>query len=220
MVELMRFDLHIHSEISSCSNLAVTDLLDVARQRGLDGICITDHDTMAVRNQIREGIQADGLCVIIGMEYETADGDFLLFGPTENLELGLPAPQILDLIHRKGGVAIAAHPQRTWRPTQEYVIRDGHCAIIETLNGRNGDLENLRSLFWCDKYQVKATGGSDAHSVDEVGKVITEFHHPVKTRQDLVQALKTGDYLPEWNFRWATMMNRVANDNLHIALNS
>ena len=215
----MRFDLHIHTEISACSNLPVSDLLAVARQRGLDGICITDHDTTEVRKHIREGIQPDGLCVIVGMEYETPDGDFLIFGPTEEIEIGLSAPQMLDKLHRRGGVAIAAHPQRNWRPTQEYVVRDGHCTIIETLNGRNGDLENLRSLFWCDKYRVKATGGSDAHTVGEIGKIVTEFQRPIKSRQELIQALKNGEYSPEWNFLWPTSMNQNTDQNFYTALN-
>ena len=35
---------------------------------------------------VTEGMQPDGLMVIIGMEYATPQGDFLIFGPFQRLQ--------------------------------------------------------------------------------------------------------------------------------------
>jgi predicted metal-dependent phosphoesterase TrpH len=63
----MYFDMHVHSSISPCSQLDLDEILRHARSIGLDGVCITDHDTMEARYLLNEGIQKDGLCVIVGM---------------------------------------------------------------------------------------------------------------------------------------------------------
>lgn len=193
----MRFDLHVHTTISPCSVLTLGEILSHARSRGLDGVCITDHDTMEIQRLIREGRQPTGLYVIFGIEYTTHDGDFLLFGPFDNVPPGLPAPEVLQWIDAVGGVAVAAHPFRQGRPTQEYLIQEGLCRIVEGLNGRNRKSENARLNRWRKQYSVHEVGGSDAHSLAELGTVLTRFSEPVRSRRELVAALKRGDYVPE-----------------------
>ena len=61
----MKYDLHIHSKYSSDGILEVKEIVKAAIKRGLDGIAITDHNT------IKGGIEAkkyetDGLKVIVG----------------------------------------------------------------------------------------------------------------------------------------------------------
>lgn len=188
----MRFDLHVHTDISSCSALRIEEILRHARQRGLDGVCITDHESVAVKNRVAEGVQSDGLCLIFGMEYTTADGDFLLFGPVENLPFGLEAEELLSRFASLGGIAVAAHPFRAERPVSEFVVRSGLCTTIEGINGRNRELENLRSNTWLDRYGVKLVGGSDAHSLAELGRVVTRIATRVRNREEFVHALASG----------------------------
>jgi len=192
----MRFDLHVHTTFSACSQLTLGQIGEHARARGLDGVCITDHDTMAAGEVLREGRQANGLCVIFGMEYATSEGDFLLFGPFENLAPGLPAPELLREVQEAGGVAIAAHPCRTARPTNQQLIADGHCALVEGVNGRNHAHENQRVNRWQDLYAIRPVGGSDAHCLAELGRVTTRFHTPIHDRSDLIAALKAGAFSP------------------------
>ena len=69
----MLFDTHVHTSISPCSNIRVDEIAERAKQLGLEGICITDHHSMAAGKHLTEGIQPNGLVVIFGMEYETKD---------------------------------------------------------------------------------------------------------------------------------------------------
>ncbi len=203
----MIFDTHMHTNFSSCSNIDVHDMVHIAGNVGLDGICITDHQTMDVRQQISEGLHPSGITIIIGMEYETPDGDFLIFGPYENLAPGMDAQTLLAHVNKTGGAAIAAHPFRSGRPVSEYVIRDGLCRTVEAINGRNSDIENLKVRKWQESYPITVTGGSDAHTDFEVGKIVTRFAHPIHTRQDFIQAVNTGEYQPEYMSQCAE--NRV-----------
>ncbi|MGD8834448.1 MAG: PHP domain-containing protein [Desulfobacteraceae bacterium] len=193
----MLFDLHIHTTLSSCSQLDVADAITQASARGLDGICITDHNTMEVRHLLSEGIQDNGLCVIFGMEYCTAQGDFLLFGPFETLEPNLPADLLLNFVDQSGGVAVAAHPFRKGRSLDPRIIDQGRCCAIESLNGRNTPSENLAVEQWRQHFDLTECGGSDAHCVEEVATFATRFFAPVRTRFDLVDLLKNRLCRPE-----------------------
>ena len=188
----MRIDIHVHSSISPCSGLSLEDILAYAKSRGLDGVCLTDHDTMDARAVVREGVQPDGLLVVIGMEYATSQGDFLLFGPFEDLVPGLSARDVLALVDAAGGAAVAAHPCREERPVAVELLAAGLVHALETLNGRNTAEENRLARAWPERFSLPAVGGSDAHSLAELGRSPTRFLTPIASRADLVRALRRG----------------------------
>lgn len=187
---MFAIDLHVHSNLSACSCMAPAEIVAAAFRTGLDAVCITDHDTMAIGRCVREGRQPNGVQVFFGMEYTTAAGDFLLFGPFETLSPGLPARDLLATVEQQGGVAIAAHPCRSWRPVQEFVFAEGLCLLTEAWNGRNTQSENCAALAQAARYGLAACAGSDAHSVAELGVCATSLFEPVQSRQELVQALR------------------------------
>ena len=193
----MLIDIHVHSVISPCSALSLEDILARARSLGLDGVCLTDHDTMAARSVVREGVQPDGLVVLVGMEYATSRGDFLLFGPFEDLAPGLAASEVLALVEESGGAAVAAHPCRLARPTDRDVVAAGLVHALETINGRNTAEENRMARHWPDRFGLPAVGGSDAHSLEELGRMPTRFLTSIRSRLDLIRALRGGLCVPE-----------------------
>lgn len=195
----MRFDLHVHTNISPCSKLSIPEILTAAKAKGIAGVCITDHDTMDARHEIKEGIQSNGIRLICGMEYTTSEGDFLIFGPFADIPLGLPAIDLLNLVNTLDGIAIAAHPFRADRPTQEHLIAKGYCQIIEGINGRNHEHENNQATLWEQQYGVRQVGGSDAHTLEELGQITTRFQHPISNQQELIEALKSGDFSIQHN---------------------
>ena len=193
---MMQFDMHVHTTVSSCSRLELSDILHNAVQIGLNGVCITDHNTCRAKTELQEGLQPDGLIVLVGMEYETPEGDFLLFGSDLEIPPGLDATVLLRRIREKQGVAIAAHPFRANRPVAEHLIRSGRCSAVESVNGRNLDIENQRVQAWRRKYGIAEVGGSDAHSLAELGKIRTAFSVPIHSMEDLVTAVQNGQCLP------------------------
>ena len=192
----MNIDLHVHTTFSD-GRMTVPEIIGYGPRAGLDALCITDHGTMAAQHELSEGLQENGLYVFVGMEYATSDGDFLIFGPFEDLRPGLDALELLDVVRKRGGAAIVAHPFRKARPAAEYLVKNGHCRIIEGLNGRNSKLENLRVQLWRDEYPLVETAGSDAHTPDELGSYCTHFSIPIRSKEDLVFALNSGFCRPD-----------------------
>lgn len=172
--------------------MTASEILAHARARGLDGVCFTDHDTMDVLAQIREGFQSDGLFVAVGMEYATPQGDFLVFGNVESLQCGLDGESLLCRVRDLGGAAVAAHPFRHARPVDPAVFDSGLCRLVEVDNGRNSAEENERGLSLALRRRMIQVAGSDAHRLDELGRRPTEFTVPVRCRADLVHALNNG----------------------------
>lgn len=162
----------------------------------LDGVCITDHETMAIRHLVREGEQENGLVVVIGQEYETPQGG-LLFVPFEELAQGLEAGPLPRLVRASGGVAVGAHPFRTERPLQEQLLARGLCSLLEGSKGRNTALESMKVQAWREKYAFREVNGSDAHSLEGLGRYPTRFLQRVDSRESLVTALKSGGFQTE-----------------------
>lgn len=188
----MLFDLHVHSYFSSCSVLPPEQIICRANELKLDGICITDHNTMEVSRRVKEGINDNGLCVIVGMEYDTAGGDFLLFGDFVDVPPGLSAEALMELVRERGGAAVGCHPFRQSRPLTESVVGNGLCTVVEAVNGRNTDEENRRAAAMCSFYGASPCGGSDAHTFAEIGTVLTRLEMTIRSTADLIIALNRG----------------------------
>ncbi len=190
----MIVDLHIHTYFSACSVIEIPQLLRKAREIGLDGICITDHDTIASKFIVENCAVKTGISVIIGMEYTTTRGDFLVFGPVEQIPQNLEASGLYRWLQKEGGIAIPAHPFRTSRPADVSILQLSE--IIEGVNGRNSQSENEACKDWVKRQGngIKEIGGSDAHTIEEIGKVVTVFENSIYTSQDLIRELKGGNY--------------------------
>jgi predicted metal-dependent phosphoesterase TrpH len=192
----MLIDMHIHTHFSPCSIIKIPQLFKRAQKVGVDGICITDHNTTASKSAFEKIADNSGICVIVGIEYTTSYGDFLVFGPVDYIPEKMDANNLFKWVQKEGGVAIAAHPFRKDRPVDPYVL---HLAtIIESVNGRNNPAENEMCKNWIKKHgnEVKEIGGSDAHTVEEIGQVVTLFKRNIYTMDDLIIELLGGNYSP------------------------
>jgi len=71
----MKIDLHTHSNHSSCGDQTVRELLDVAKDFGIEVISLTDHDTMAgLEEAISYGAEI-GIVVVPGIEISASTGE-------------------------------------------------------------------------------------------------------------------------------------------------
>jgi predicted metal-dependent phosphoesterase TrpH len=192
----MLIDMHIHTRFSPCSVIRIRNLLSCAREAGIDGVCITDHDTTAARYEFEKLSDTHGICIIIGMEYTTPKGDFLVFGPPENIPQRMGLNCLLQWAEKEGAVVIPAHPFRKSRPVHMSLLKSFN--IIEGLNGRNHNFENEACLQWIkqDGNGTREIGGSDAHTLDEIGRIVTVFDKNIYDVEDLIRELKYGKYSP------------------------
>src|SRR5262249_46247707 len=108
--------LHIHtSRHSPDSSLDPFVLCRRAREVGLDGIVITEHDwlwTEAELDVLRE--MHPDLVILSGIEVSAREGHFLVYGMTDPFAVprGIGVAALCDEVHRQGGAVVAAHPFR------------------------------------------------------------------------------------------------------------
>lgn len=168
------YDLQVHTDVSPCSNAAPDAVAATARNRGLDGIAVTNHDTLDGVDAVRDAAPAE-LAVITGVEVTTSQGHLLALGVDEP-----PAPDdpvmVIERVHEQGGVTILSHPFDRLR--QQYTtdldaIADAVDAV-EVCNSRCLlSRDNDRARTFAHAYDLPTTGGSDAHFPMEIGRAYT-----------------------------------------------
>ena len=73
----MKYDLHNHTYYSKCSNLKPEILIKAAKKKGMDGIAVTDHNTMKGALEARKLNKDKDFEVILGEEIGTNFGDVI-----------------------------------------------------------------------------------------------------------------------------------------------
>jgi predicted metal-dependent phosphoesterase TrpH len=196
-------DLHVHSKYSGLSKILFVkypdsiseprEILRNAELRGLDVVCITDH------NSIRGGVEArkvdSPVDVVVGEEVSTADGEVLGLFLTEEVPRGMTAAETVDAIHSQGGIAVAPHPFSTHCSALGNKVFDLNLDGIEMLNSvhRDGYSDDIAQRLCTDSGKA-LTGGSDAHTPTMVGNAYTTFEG--STAEDLRRSLtsRTTEY--------------------------
>lgn len=199
----MIIDLHIHTLIGShCSIIEINDLIKQAKRLKLDGICITDHNNTAGIWQSKKIGEDEGIKVFGGIEVRTKEGDAIVFSK-EIDEIKVPVG-IIDLIswvHERDGVVIPVHPFRRGVPSIDNKLYEiSGFDAIEILNGNCTQDINILAWLASLKLKIPGTGGSDAHTLRQVGKYATMFDTRIETEEELINAIKSGNYQA---VRWA-----------------
>ncbi len=187
----MIIDTHLHeSKYSLDSFVSLEEIVTQARQMGLDGICITDHESNEIKDEARRLAQETGFLIIVGAEVLTWQGDVTVFGLDEIPQERLQAAELLDMVVKKGGVAVSAHPFRQNNRGMGHAIREMELlGGVETFNGNTDFEQNLDAYYLAQELGLPCLGGSDAHARHEVGRYATVFPDGIRDEQDLIQAI-------------------------------
>jgi hypothetical protein len=101
--------IHVHSTYSD-GTASVGELLDAARESGVDALLLTDHDTLAARRDGWEG-DHDGVLLLVGLEVSPKREHYLAFGVDDEIpHQGHSAREIAEAVRAAGGIGFAAHP--------------------------------------------------------------------------------------------------------------
>lgn len=177
----LKLDLHLHTIYSGDSLIKPDDLIKQAKKRGLDGFAITDHDDLSAYKILKKKALKKDLIVIPGMEIETHIGEVIgLFLREEIDVMDNHFFTIIKKIKDQQGIVLIPHPFD--------FLRDNHLkmnlltdSIIEKyIDGI--EIVNSRIIFpFCvnkakkfnERYGLFETGGSDAHTIKEIGNSYT-----------------------------------------------
>ena len=197
----MFIDLHMHEKRYSLdSTLALEEIVEIAKKRGLDAICITDHDSMGLREYAEEYSKKTGFPIFVGIEYFSLQEDILAFGIDHYPEDRISAQEFIDYVHEQGGVVVSAHPFRhNRRGLEGYLDILKGVDAIEILNGSTLPDAAMVAVQYARKYGFAITGGSDCHYPDKVGICATYFPNEIKTMDDLVSAIRNRECQPAFH---------------------
>ena len=208
----MIIDIHNHTfPKSDDSLLSPDDLIINAKKKGLDGVCLTDHDQFWNLTEINELQVKYNFPVFPGSEITTEEGHVIVFGLKEYI-FGMHNIKFLsEIVKSHNGFMIAAHPYRrrfdsvsqmdlSKLETTAYDSKNdiifNTVDAIETINGRGENIQNVFSEKICELIGLPSTGGSDAHKIEDISKVATKFNTKITSVEELITQLKTGIYEP------------------------
>jgi len=182
-------DLHVHS-VHSDGIGKIRDILKTARLKGLDGLAITDHDTL--KGYYEAKTSYSDLYILPGYEVETDAGHVLVLGLEQLPPFGKIAYE--DLIwwtRDMGGSTILAHPAagrfrlRRWMHAKP--------DAIEVLNASYPSRYfTKRGLRLAERLSLPSVGGSDTHHPKTVGDAYTIIEVNKPDIKNIVEAIKAG----------------------------
>ncbi|NHN42084.1 PHP domain-containing protein [Halorubellus sp. JP-L1] len=197
---LVSLDLHVHSSLSYDGHEPVSLLLEHARDIGLDGLVVTDHDRIAASLEAADLASEYGLVGIPGVEVSTAEGHLLAIGVDERPARGMSYAETVTRVHELGGAAVVPHPfQRTRHGVRRRVLDETVVDAVEVYNSMLfTGFRNRRARRYATSYGYGSVAGSDAHYLGNVGRAYTEVAVDAPSVADVsveqvVEALSNGD---------------------------
>ena len=189
----MRLDLHNHTLYSPDSRVDPADLVRQSRALGLDGIAITDHNSIAgVRKATEAAAGLPGFLVIPATEVSTEEGHVLAFGVSHPIPRDLLPSETAERIVADGGVAVAAHPYRFWSGLGERSTLSATFAAYEVRNARTSRAGNELAERLAARQNVGRTGGSDSHFLHEHGRAFTVLDAGPSSLGTVLEAIASG----------------------------
>ena len=191
----MKFDLHMHTtRHSPDSRMDPLDMLRRAREIGLDGVVITEHDWLWTEDELDElRAKADGLVVLAGVEVSAKQGHFLAYGVTDPFTVpnGIGVAELCREVHRQGGAVVAAHPYR-WNQPFDDILRKERPELdgLEMMSNNMDADTRRRAAELNGRLRLAGLGNSDAHRVETLGCCYTEFAATIRDMGDLVEAIR------------------------------
>lgn len=216
------YEMHFHTkDTSNCAIVKAKDAVEEYIKAGYDGIVVTDH--LSPSTYMKYGRKllswkkkvdfflrgykaavkaANGrIPVLLGMElrYRTSEGDndYLVYGITEEFLyntpelLNLNSKKFYEIAQKNGFLVFQAHPFRVGMKITNPKFLDG----IEIYNGNpRHNSSNDIAEAWAKKYDLIVTSGSDYHEIDDLARGGIWFKEEIKTNEDLLRNLISGDY--------------------------
>ncbi|MGC8496606.1 MAG: PHP domain-containing protein [Thermoplasmata archaeon] len=168
----MRIDFHVHSKYSPDSSTEPKDLVKYAKKIGLDGFAITDHNNFGAYENVKDEKE---IMIIPGIEVSTISGHVIGLWIKDNIPKDMSVEETIIKIHESGGIAVAVHPYRYITGLKEKNVRANKFDVIEIMNGRCLPGNNRRSELLARSLNLPVSAGSDAHYLEELGRVYLEI---------------------------------------------
>lgn len=191
---MYKYETHLHTfPASQCARVGVLDNLIAYKEKGYDGVFITNHFLDGNINIDKDLPYAEklefylldyyealklgkeiGIKVFFGIESSYSDGrcsgtDFLIYGLSPDWYRQHPEimdmyrTDMLEFLAESGAFIVQAHPFRDRSYSPYLRLFNKHIHAVETQNSCNSDFENKLADYFADAYKLPKTAGSDNH---------------------------------------------------------
>ena len=213
----MKIDMHLHTRGSFDCLSDPHDVVECALARGIDRICVTDHNHIAVALELQRDWPDQ---VIVGEEVKTAERvDIIGLFLTDVIPEGTPARETCERIRAQGGIVYVPHPFAGGKGGGGALL-DSIEDLIDAFEGFNARIHdpalNAQAVAWARARDIPLGAGSDAHTLREVGRAwadVPAFEGPA----GLITALRSGTIHGSSSSRmvhvastWAKVHKRIA----------
>lgn len=214
---MYKYETHLHtSPVSRCARASAEESLIFYKEKGYDGVFITNHFIDGNINIDRSVFYEEkinfyfsdyenavplgkkiGIKVFCGIEMSNHGTDFLVYGIGKNWFLKHPEiekmrmSEKLSLLRDNGAFIIQAHPLREAAYIDHIRLYPRHIEGVEVINANRTDFENKMAEIYADSYNLLKVAGSDNHTGREqsiLAGVMTEA--PLESEQDYIKAVR------------------------------
>jgi predicted metal-dependent phosphoesterase TrpH len=172
-------DFHCHTRHSPDSRLEEDRFINLAVERGLTHVAVTDHNTIdgsvAVRARAAEMGVDDRLMVILAEEVSSADGEMVALFISETVPRDQSAEVTADAIREQGGLVSVPHPFDPFRRSHitpdalDRLAATDRIDLIEVFNSRvTLGRHNQEAADFAARHDIPGVACSDSHTGMEV----------------------------------------------------
>jgi len=186
-------DFHNHSSMWSDGAFTPWGLVLEAERQGLDAIAVTGHNEVWDGRLAQRFSRAVGGPIVIAGQEVLAEGRFHMIaaGIKEVVDFRQSAADVIDDVHRQGGIAIAAHPFHG-------IVSGWDEAAMQRLDG--GEICHP-NIFWMPSGQaeleefsarrpIAAIGSSDFHGLGRMGVCRTYVFAREASEEGILEAVR------------------------------
>lgn len=206
-----KVEFHSHTNASKDSLTTPGDLVNICRQRSIDRVVVTDHNTIA---GARAAQALAPELVIVGEEIMTTRGEILAAFVAEEVPPGLTPGETIRRLREQGAFISVSHPFDAWRSGgwQESDLFEivSEVDAIEVYNSRCMlPRFNRRARRFAEEQGLPGTVGSDAHAAFELGRSLLLLE-PFEDAESLRRVIRRGIPSVRWSPPWFRFFSRFA----------